>query len=220
MRNKRKGMRIPKNPAILPMYNSTCIVRRTIRYTLSAGSAVVVAGSDLVAAGGGVTTILNNSLRLFCLAAKLHRLRVWSQPVTSSTPAFGNTVTVVLTWGPVVGNAFYNAARTQITAQSVGPEEPVHIDSRPYGPSAQWVQTGQSDRLFSLWGSNSAGAVATGIPEGTIVEIDASFILSDGSVNGANYPITAGGTLGLVMYPPLDGSTTRFLMPVGLQVAV
>jgi len=232
MRNKRKP-RVSRDSRELqtrelqrfraiapPNFNPTMTLRTKRRY-LSTGSGVFVFSSvDLLLAGGCAVTVASTSSRAIFFAVKVHAVKVWSQPITSSTAAFGATTTIGLTWGPIVGNVFYGANRDQIVSTSVGPEEPVYIQTRPpKGSSAAGWMMSNTDRVFSLWTSDSSGATVNGIPAGCLVELDASYVMSDGSTLGQSFPHSSTSSLGQVVFPPLDNQNSKLLLPVLLNAA-
>lgn len=205
-------------------YTPTMSCRVVRRYIMNATGTPSVNSLALIIAGGCCVTVANSSGRSICFAAKIHRLRIWAQPITSSTAAYGVPTTVTLTWGPIPPtNVFYGANRSQVTATAIGPEEPAFIDSRPpRGSNAAGWQMGNTDQLFVIsGGGNSAGGLTTGVPAGTIVELDATYIISDGSTLGAPMPtITSAASLGSIVYPSLDNQGFKWLTAQGITTCV
>jgi len=201
-------------------YRPTGTMKMTRRYNMAATNSVTISGQSLLLAMGCVCTAANTTMRGFFGAVKLHCVRVWSQPITSGSSAFGATTSLTLTIGPIPPtNVFYGASRQQITGTAVGPERPLFLELRPEkGSNAAGWNMGNTDQLISLWSSNSLGAIATGVPAGTVVEVDVSVIMGDGAFLGPTYTVISTPVLlGQVGYPTLDNQSLRNLIPVGVN---
>jgi hypothetical protein len=201
-------------------YSPTKEIPITRRYVVGTTNALTISGQSLLLSAGCVCTVASTTLRGLFGAVKLRRVRVWSQPVTSSSSAFGTTVSLTLTFGPVPPtNVFYGANRQQYTATAVGPERPLYIDAVPEkGSNVAGWNMGNTDQLFSLWSSNAVGAIATGVPAGTIIEVDYSVVMGDGAFLGSTYAVVSTAILlGQIGYPTLDNQSTRVCLPVGLN---
>jgi hypothetical protein len=197
------------------------------RYVAGADTTPVVSSLAIIIAGGGACTVANNQARSIFMAVKINRIRIWCQPqtsITSTSPAYTNVRTVTLSWGPIPPtNVFYGANRSQITATAIGPEDPCYIDSRPPRDSnaAGWMM-GNTDICFSIYGPPAvAGGAAGNITAGSLVELDATYVLSDGWANGNPLPAFGGITaaLGQMVYPALDNQSFSNLRPVGVGLA-
>jgi hypothetical protein len=208
----------------LSNYNPIAMMRLRKRYVIAVATTPTISSTALLIAGGGVCTVVNTNARCPFLAVKLHRVRLWMQSITSGTAAYAVTQTATLNWGPASGNVFYGASKSQVNATSVGPEEPLYIDSRPPRESnaAGWQQA-NTDIMFSISGPpSSLGGAAGNLPAGTLIEIDATWVFSDGSANGLALPAFGGITaaLGQVVYPSLDNQTSAQCRPIGIGLAV
>jgi hypothetical protein len=187
------------------------------RYIVNATGIITVSYLDLRTAGGVIVTS-GNTCKTVMMAQKLNRVKIWCNPFTSSTAGYANVVSMTLIWGPVATNTYYGAARSQITAMSMGPERPMFIDSRPPAKSqaAGWNQDDTS-RVFAVWGVTSNGTIAAGLPAGTVIEVDITYRHSDGSLAGTTYTSAAAPAVGTFTYPPLDGSGSKLCIAQGVQ---
>jgi hypothetical protein len=211
----------------LKNYVPTMRMNTVRRYVAGAATTPVVSSLAIIIAGGGACTVANNQARSIFMAVKINRIRIWSQPQTSTTsasPGYTDTRSITLSWGPIPPtNVFYGANRSQVTATAIGPEDPIFIESRPprLSNAAGWMM-GNTDIVFSIYGPPpAAGGAAGNIPEGTLVELDATYVLSDGWANGNPLPAFGGITaaLGQLVYPALDNQSFSNLRPIGVGLA-
>jgi hypothetical protein len=197
------------------------------RYVVDTATTPVVSSLAIIIAGGGACTVVNNQARGIFMAVKINRIRIWVQPQTSTTAtsaAYTDVRSITLSWGPIPPtNVFYGANRTQVTATAIGPEDPLFIESRPprLSNAAGWMM-GNTDIVFSIYGPPpAAGGAAGTVPPGTLIELDATYVLSDGWALGNPLPAFGGITaaLGQLVYPALDNQSFSNCRPIGVGLA-
>jgi hypothetical protein len=173
----------------------------TYRYAAdSALSNVDITEKDLLAAAGSVCTVANTTLRSVFYSVKLHSVEMWS---TAST--VGGISSMTIEWGSDAPVANTNLL---VSDASISSAYPCHIYAKPPKGSfaSMWMDATNDNVVFTLATDSSC-----------VVDIKLSVIMLDGSTSSAT--VTVGtASLGVLYYPPLDGSTDK-LLPVGLNTA-
>jgi hypothetical protein len=185
----------------LPPLSARPRVTHTYRFAAdNALSAVDITEKDLLAAMGSICTVGNTTLRSVFYSIKLHSVEMWS---TAGT--VGGISSMTLEWGSDASVANTNLL---ITDASISSAYPCHIFAKPpQGSFASFWMDATNDNIVFTVSTDSA----------CVMDVNISGILLDGSVSSAT--VTVGtASLGVMYYPPLDGSTDK-LLPVGLNTA-
>ena len=186
--SKGSGQRQP------PQLPTNVRVRHTFRFRSTSSTATVITDTNLVDMCGAICTIANTALAQIALNGKLHSVSVWTPPASQ-----GGNATCSVEW-----NSGNYAPQTEVSDTTISTAIPAHIRAVPPAGSAAAFWYGQSGTaLFTLTA-----------PTGSVIDVDVTFLLNDSGAAASNYAVAA-GTLGTMYYPPLDGTTDRFL-PVSL----
>jgi hypothetical protein len=185
----------------LPPLIARPMMNHTYRFAADAAlSNVDITEKDLLAAMGSICTVGNTTLRSVFYSVKLQSVEMWS---TAST--VGGISSMTIEWGSDAPVANTNKL---VSDASISSAYPCHIFARPpKGSFASFWMDATNDNVVFTLATDSA----------CVVDVRMTGILLDGSVSSAT--VTVGtASLGVLYYPPLDGSTDK-LLPVGLNTA-
>jgi hypothetical protein len=207
--NKRSGQkgsqrdihRTLRRTVDLPQLNARPMLTHTYRFAADNPlSAVDITEKDLLASLGSICTVANTTLRSVFYSVKLQSVEIWS-----TASSIGAISSMTLEWGSDAPVANTNLL---VSDASISSSYPCHLFARPPKGSfaGMWMDATNDNIVFTI-STDSA----------CIVDIRLTGILLDGSSSSAT--VTVGtASLGVLYYPPLDGSTDK-LLPVGLNTA-
>jgi len=185
----------------LPPLTARPMLNHTYRFAAdNALSAVDITEKDLLASMGAMCTVNNSTLRSLYYSVKLHSVEIWC-----ATTSSGIISSVTLEWGSDAPVANTNMLKADA---SISNTYPCHLFCKPPTGSfaSFWMDATNDNIVFTI---------STDSP--CIVDVNMTGILLDGSTSAAT--VTVGtASLGVIYYPPLDGSTDK-LIPVGLSTA-
>jgi hypothetical protein len=202
-RNKRRGdiHNTLRRSVDLPTLAARPMMNHTYRFAAdNALSAVDITEKDLLACMGAICTVANTTLRSVYYSVKLHSVEMWS---TAGT--VGGISSMTLEWGSDAPVANTNKL---VSDASISSAYPCHIYAKPPpGSFASFWMDATNDNIVFTVSTDSA----------CVMDVNLTGILLDGSTSSAT--VTVGtASLGVLYYPPLDGSTDK-LLPVGLNTA-
>ncbi len=197
-RTKSKRSRNPGNRRAVkpPQLRSNIVIKHRYRFVSTSATAATITAGDLKGIAGAVCTVANSTLSMIADSFKLHSVEVWTPPASQ-----GAAATCSLEW---VGDVY--GPTSEVSDTSVSVSDPAYIKAIP-----------PSDASSAFW----QGAVANDIvmiltcPVGSIIDVVCSHVLADDAAAGTTY-LVAAGTLGVLYYLPLDGSTDQYT-PVSLN---
>ncbi len=171
--------------------NQPITIRRSLRFMAKDSTAetpTTITATDIIGACGAMCTTSNSIAHPIARSFRIHRVNMWSSTV-------GKPISIV----------WYDeeSAEKSIGTMDipVSTSHPAHISLPPPPAWREWVEpTGGS--VFLIEG-----------PQYTIVDLDLTYTLSNGSAGGTIAIST--GVVGVLYFMPLDGSSDIWL-PVGL----
>lgn len=197
-KNQTKRSRKPRNrnggALKPPQLRSNIIVKHRYRFVSTSATTTAITSTNLRGICGALCAVANTTLYMIADSFKLHSVEVWTPPASQ-----GAAATCSVEW---TGGSFGPAVEVSDTTCSVS--EPAHIKTAPPQGSEP-----------SFW-SNALGSLVMNLtcPVGSIIDVVASHVLADDATAGATYGVAA-AVLGAMYYPPLDGTTDKYL-PVSL----
>jgi hypothetical protein len=176
----------------------TPIYRGRFRFGANAAvTAAAISANDLGQIPGCVVSVLNTTMNPICSAVRLRAVHVWpsSQASSSSvkTEVFWNSGTDYnkdeVKDGSLPGNLTVTKGYTFLPpAQSI---------------AKMWLTSGVNVNVFSIT-----------CPNGSIVDVELDFVMSNAIVQFASVAITS-GALGQLYYAYLDAGGSKLLTPIG-----
>ena len=181
---------------IPPPLQVTPTYRHTYRFLAATGtSARNVTAKTLLGVAGAVVSVANTTANYIATSAKLHRVTIY--PGLSSTGAVSPSVT----WGSTISfQKDSEINRSMPQGVTVGGA----VSFRP--PPEMGAR---------FWFSSSSNVVMlVTCPSGSIIDVDLTVTLTN--TYGQDNATIATGTLGVLYYLPLDGTTSHEMVAVGL----
>jgi hypothetical protein len=193
-RNVSSGVsRAVKPPTLRPNIQT----KHKFRFYSDSSASSTITNQNLLTAAGCVVTTNNSTATSVWMSVKIISVEVWSIPATG-------TSTCSVEWKGDTDLA--GISQHQVTDTSLSPSFPAHLICRP--PSGTlpsfWHEGGIANNLFTV-SVDGAG----------IVDVTLQLILRDAPSSSSATLSIASGSLGTMIYSPLDGSTDKFL-PAGL----
>jgi hypothetical protein len=193
-RNVSSGVsRAVKPPTLRPNIQT----KHKFRFYSDTSASSTITNRNLLTAAGCIVTTNNSTATSVWMSVKIISVEVWSIPATG-------TSTCSVEWK---GDTDYaGVSQQQVTDTSLSPTFPAHLISRPPSGtlSSFWHEGGSDTDLFTVSVDGSG-----------IVDVTLQLILRDAPSSATATLSIASGTLGTMIYSPLDGSGDKFT-PAGL----
>jgi hypothetical protein len=180
-----------------PQFSSNVTNRHSFRFTATASSSASISANNLLGIVGNICHVANTAVMSIAGSAKLHRVSIYTPPA-----AQGASATCQVTWLSATADS---PSLLEMSDTSVSTAQPAHISTVPPKESgaAFWFNS-STDPLFQI--------VA---PIGSIIDVDISYVLNDIGAPGVAATVVT-GTLGVMYWLPLDGTSSHNLTPVSL----
>lgn len=173
-----------------PQLRTNVVVKHRYRFVSTSGTAQSIVADDLTGIAGAICTVANSTLSKVAKSVKLHSVEIWTPPASQ-----GAAATCSLEWAGAS-----NGPSIEVSDTTVSVSEPAHVRSvPPQGTPASFWQNAGGGQLMIMT-----------CPTGSIIDVVCSHVLYDDAAAGVTYAVAA-GTLGVMYYLPLDGSSDVFL---------
>jgi hypothetical protein len=193
-RNVSSGVsRMIKPPTLRPNIQ----ISHKFRFTSDSSNSATITNQNLLTAAGCVVTTNNSTATSVWMSVKIVSVEVWSIPATG-------TSTCSVEWKGDTSLA--GLSQHQVTDTSLSPSYPAHLVARPPARTlaSMWHEGGFAQNLFTV-SVDGAG----------IIDVTLQLILRDAPSSSSATLTIASGSLGTMIYSPLDGSGDKF-QPAGL----
>jgi hypothetical protein len=180
-----------------PPFNANNVVRRHLRFTATAAVTAAVTNNDILHSLG--TTATSSTLVYSIFAAfRIRRISLWC-PVSGSEPVISCAINY-----NTAGATLLNKSYQEFSDTTNSTSYPAYVSAAP-----------PRDSLAHNWQTADTGVIVTlTCPIATLVDIVVEAILCDGAAGSTKTVV--GATTGVVYYTPLDGTTSKKLVPVSL----
>jgi len=191
-----------------PQYMANPYYTRRSRFQISATGSYNVTVQNIMQSLGCLYR-LSTAAATVNTAFRLRRLRMWGAAIVGGafTPSAS---TVSVTW---FGDQTLNfESNKEVSDSSPSSAYVAHIDATPppRSSAAQWQAVASTASV-----STAVFMLITGMAE-AVIDVDFDIVHGDGANSPCFGFTTAGGTVGQMFYPPLDG-VGGFLTQVGLS---
>lgn len=187
------GMRSAAKLSLPPRIEITPHLRHVFRFVAPTGFSAAITPANVIGALGTVCTVLNSTVQPFCSSFRIKSLTVW--PGTSSSGKTDTAVTFSSTLSTSV----------QDTEKAVTLPEGVTVTT-----ATHWVPPKGS--LAEFWQAASAqNFMRITCSPGSVLDLDVEYTISNTFASLSQTVAT--GSVGVVYYLYLDGSSTHLLVP-------
>ena len=195
---QRANRQLNGNSLHPPQLNANVILKHRYRFISTDGTATAIGAGDLLNAAGSLVVVANTTARSLFKSVKIEEVEIWTPPASQ-----GSAATCSILWSSSSAAA---PTSLEVSDTTVSVAEPAHVRARPPARSSPsfWMDV-NSDSPFTITA-----------PSGSVIDVTLTLVVLDGAAGGT-WTI-ASGTLGQVVYAPLDGDGDRFT-PVSLTTA-
>lgn len=189
---RRNGpKRISSQP---PALNTNVMIAHTYRFRSTSDTTTSITQDNLIGMCGAMCYVTDTALAPLANSVRVKSISIWSPPASQ-----GAVATCSVNWSTETFASSIERSDTTISTS-----QPAKLRTKPPIGSAAWLwlSTG-TDVIFKI--------VA---PTGSIIDVHCVHVLNDTQTIGTTY-LVASGTLGVLYYPPLDGTGDKYL-PVSL----
>ncbi len=170
-------------------------LRHRFRFVSTSGTATGLTGNSILGAAGAIGTATNSTVQTISNSFKINQISIWSPPASQ-----GSNVTCSVDW-----TGFNNTPNREFSDTSVSVATPAYLVCSPPPQSlASFWQLSGTTQLCSI--------VA---PTGSIIDVQLSLILADGSDAGVTVAV-ATAVIGTMYYLSLDPAAQHRFTPVSL----
>lgn len=194
-RRVKSRRRMPaKLSAQPPAINSNVLVAHTYRFRSTSDTATTITQDNLLALSGVLCYVTNTACTMLSNSVRVKSISIWTPPASQ-----GAAATCSVNWHSE--NFVSSFERSDTT---VSTSQPAKLRTKPpVGSAAYFLLSTGTDTIFTITA-----------PTGSIIDVHCVHVLNDTQTIGPTYLVGA-GTLGVLYYPPLDGTGDKFL-PVSL----
>jgi len=179
-----------------PSIQITPKLRHTFRFYQTVGGHTAVTSNSVLAALGGVCYVANSLVKPMASSFKINKVTIYPAPNLSGTSACN------IAWALATGTQIRDEEKDRTLPDGLTVSAPVS-SKPPRGSLAAMWQAGSTNSLFF-----------TDALIGSVLDLDISFTLSNQFLTAGQSVVT--GTLGVIYYLYLDGSTSHNWIPVGV----